>query len=85
MSGTTQAELLEKVRIAFQCAFNVDPRSISIDTVPADVSHWDSMGHVTLAGCLEQTFGLTLDVDDVMAMENVKEICRVLHSKLAEL
>jgi acyl carrier protein len=84
MKNQSQTDLLEKVRTAFHCAFNVDPQSITIDTVPADVSNWDSMGHVTLADCLEQTFGLTLDVDDLMAMENVKEICRVLHSKLAQ-
>jgi len=84
MKNQTQTELLEKVRTAFRSAFNVDPQSITIDTVPADVSHWDSMGHVTLADCLERTFGLTLDVDDLMAMENVKEICRVIHCKLAQ-
>jgi acyl carrier protein len=79
-----QAELLDKVRVAFQSAFNVDPKSITMETTPADVSYWDSMGHVTLATSLEQTFGLTLDVSDLMAMENVREICRILHSKLAK-
>jgi acyl carrier protein len=42
------------------------------------------MGHVTLASSLEQAFGLTFDVDDLMAMENVKEICRVVQSKLGQ-
>jgi acyl carrier protein len=41
------------------------------------------MGHVTLASNLEQAFGLTFDVDDLMAMENVKEISRVVQSKLS--
>jgi len=84
MENTAQKELLDKVRTAFKSAFNIDPQSISIDTAPTDVSQWDSMGHVTLAGYLEQTFGLTLDVDDVMAMENVREICRVLRFKLSK-
>lgn len=53
-----------------------------MDTVPTDISQWDSMGHVTLAASLEQQFGLTLDVDDLMAMENVREIYRILQSKL---
>ena len=76
-------ELLEKVRAAFKSAFDVDPQTITMNTVPSDIAAWDSMGHVTLASNLEQAFGLTFDVDDLMAMENVKEICRVVQSKLS--
>jgi acyl carrier protein len=76
--------LLEKVRTAFKSSFDVDPQTITINTVPSDIAAWDSMGHVTLASSLEQAFGLTFDVDDLMAMENVKEICRVVQSKLGQ-
>ena len=84
VENLNQDELLDKIRTAFRSAFNIDPCTVTIDTVPADISYWDSMGHVTLAGSLEQTFGLTLDVDDLMAMENVKEIYRILHAKLRQ-
>jgi len=77
-----EEEVLEKVRIAFKLAFDIDPQKISIDTVPTDISAWDSMGHVTLASSLENAFGMTFDVDDLMAMENVKEICRIVSLKL---
>jgi acyl carrier protein len=77
-------ELLEKVRTAFQSSFDIDPRTINMNTVPRDVPAWDSMGHVTLATSLEKTFSLSFDVDDLMAMENVKEICRVVQSKLSK-
>jgi len=75
-------ELLTKVQTAFQSAFSIDPQSITIDTQPEDVSAWDSMGHVTLASSLEREFGLTFDVDELMEMENVREICRVVERKL---
>jgi acyl carrier protein len=78
-------EVLAKVRSAFQGAFDVDPQIVTMDTAPADIPAWDSMGHVTLAGNLEQAFGLSFDVDDLMEMENVKEICRVVQSKLCPL
>lgn len=84
MENSTQDELLEKIRIAFQSAFNIDPQIVTINTVPGDVLQWDSMGHVTLASSLEQTFGLTLDVADLMAMEDVKEIYRIVQSKLGQ-
>ena len=78
-------EVLEGVRTAFKSAFDIDPNTITIGTVPQDISAWDSMGHVTLASTLETVFGLSFDVDDLMAMENVKEICRVVQSKLGKL
>ena len=77
-------ELLTRVQDAFKAAFDVDPRSITIDTSPQDVPAWDSMGHVTLASSLERAFGLNFDVDELMQMENVREICRVVQSKLGK-
>lgn len=77
-------EVLAKVQTAFKSAFNVDPKTISLNTTPEDVPGWDSMGHVTLASSLEETFGFTLDVDDMMEMENVKEICRVIQAKVSK-
>ena len=77
-------EVLTKVQTAFKSAFHIDPRTITLDASPDDVPGWDSMGHVTLASSLEQTFGLTFDVDDLMEMENVREICRIVQSKLGK-
>jgi len=83
--GTENSEdVMGKVRAAFKSAFDIDPQTITIDTVPSDISAWDSMGHVTLASSLEQAFGLNFDVDYLMAMENVKEICRIVQSKLGQ-
>jgi len=80
----TMEDLLPKIRAAFQSSFDVDPQTITIDTEPSDIPGWDSMGHVTLVTNLEQIFELTFDVDELMAMENVKEICRVVESKLGK-
>jgi len=77
-------EVLAKVQGAFKSAFDVDPKTVTLETTPEQVSAWDSMGHVTLASSIEQAFGLTFDVDDLMEMENVKEICRVVQTKLAK-
>ena len=78
-------DVLSRVRRAFNAAFEVDPASIGMNTAPADVKAWDSMGHVTLASSLEQEFNLTFDVDELMEMENVREIVRIVQAKLARL
>jgi len=77
-------DVLTKVQAAFKSAFDIDPRTITLDTSPDNVPAWDSMGHVTLASSLESMFGLMFDVDDLMEMENVREICRVVQSKLGK-
>jgi acyl carrier protein len=78
-------DVLARVQRAFGAAFEVEPGSVSIETVPGDIKAWDSMGHVTLASSLEQEFGLTFDVDELMEMENVREIVRIVQAKLARL
>jgi len=84
MENFSSDELLGKIRSAFKSSFDIDPQSVTINTVPSDIAAWDSMGHVTLASSLEQVFGMTFDVDDLMAMENVKEIYRIVQSKLGQ-
>jgi acyl carrier protein len=73
---------LERVQKAFNSAFDVDPHTITINTVPEDVRAWDSMGHVTLASSLEQEFNLVFDVQELMEMENVRQIVKIIESKL---
>ena len=77
-------DLLAKVQEAFKSAFDIDPQTVTIDTTPNDIPAWDSMGHVALASSLEEAFGLSFDVDDLMEMENVKKIVRVVQSKLGK-
>ena len=84
MGNPNMEELLDKVRSAFKSSFDIDPQTITMNTVPSDVPAWDSMGHVTLASSLESAFGLMFDVDDLMEMENVREICRIVQSKLGK-
>jgi acyl carrier protein len=77
-------EVLTKVQQAFKNAFDVDPQAVTIDTTASDISAWDSVGHLSLAGSLEEAFGITLDVDELMEMESVREIVRIISSKLSK-
>jgi acyl carrier protein len=40
------------------------------------------VGHLDLASRLERVFGISFDVDDLMEMENVREIVRIVDAKL---
>jgi acyl carrier protein len=76
--------VLSKVREAFAVSLDVDPQLISIDTTPSDIPGWDSIGHLSLASSLEQIFEISLDVDELIEMENVREIVRVVSAKVAK-
>jgi acyl carrier protein len=76
--------ILTTVQGAFKAAFDVDPCSVSIETKPNDIPAWDSMGHVALISSLEQAFGLSFDVDEVMEMEDVRQIVRIVEGHLAK-
>jgi acyl carrier protein len=75
--------VLARVREVVEASFDVDPQSVSIETTASDIPGWDSMGHLALASKLEQAFHINLDVDDMMEMENVREIVRIVQTKLA--
>jgi acyl carrier protein len=75
---------LTTVQGAFKAAFDADPQSISLETTPSDIPAWDSMGHLALVSSLEQAFGLSFDVDEVMEMETVRQILRIVQSRLAK-
>jgi acyl carrier protein len=74
---------LIRVQSAFKAAFEVDSDSVTVDTKPGDIPAWDSMGHVALVSSLERVFGLSFDVDEVMEMENVRQIIKIVEAKLA--
>jgi acyl carrier protein len=74
--------LLPRVQSAFQQAFDLDPRSITLETQPGDIPKWDSLGHATLAYSLEQEFNFRFSIDELMELENVREILRVVRRKL---
>jgi acyl carrier protein len=76
--------VLVKVREAFKSAFDIDPQLVTMDTTADDVPGWDSVGHLSLGATLEEVFGISLDVDDLMEMENVRQIVRIIETKTSK-
>ena len=76
--------VLGKVQEAFASAFDIDPKLVTMETSASDIPLWDSVGHLSLASSLEEAFGVTLDVDELMEMENVRAIVRIITPKLSE-
>jgi acyl carrier protein len=69
---------LDKYTKAFVDSFDVDPAVLptcSYRSIPV----WDSIGHMGLMATLEETFGITLETEDIIdfsSFEKGKEILR---------
>ena len=74
-------ERFAKVCTAFNAAFGTDPSIIRQESVPSDIPGWDSLGHIRLVAELEKVFVTTFEVDEVMEMEDVTAILRLLAAK----
>jgi acyl carrier protein len=42
---------------------------------------WDSLKHIELVVSIEETFGVRLELDDIVAMQTLKDIKRILREK----
>ena len=77
-------DVLSKVQQAFAASFEVDPLLVTLETSPSDIPGWDSVGHLSLASNLEQTFEISLDVDELIEMEDVRSIVRIITAKVQQ-
>ncbi len=51
---------------------------ISVATSPGDVARWDSLNHVALVSMIERTFGIGLSMDEMIEIQSVGDIHRLL-------
>ena len=54
---------------------------ITDDLTMKDVEAWDSLKHMELIVALEQSFEMQLSFDEIVAMQSVREIKRVLRER----
>ncbi len=58
--------------------------SITDDLTMQDVESWDSLKHMELIVSLEESFGQQFTFDEIVAMQSVSAIKRVLREKGAQ-
>jgi acyl carrier protein len=59
----------------------ISPANITDDLTMKDVDVWDSLKHMELVVSLEEHFRLQLSFDEIVAMQSVREIKRVLRER----
>ena len=71
---TTEQKLLD----AAADAFAVDRATLTVSSSRDDVPTWDSWGHVALVSAVEETFSISLPVEDVVAFETLGDVLAAL-------
>jgi len=61
------------------------PASITDTLTMSEVENWDSLQHMDLIASLEQAYGVEFTFDEIISMQSVGEIKRVLRSKGADI
>ncbi|MGO9085604.1 MAG: acyl carrier protein [Candidatus Sulfotelmatobacter sp.] len=72
----------QRIAEVFSAVFQVSPEQVTDSLSPQDVTGWDSLGHVRLVAQLQEQFGVEFEVDEIMRMENVAEIKKIVSARL---
>jgi len=72
-------EIISKVFSILSEQFSVSDNEITDETGPGDLAKWDSIGQLRLILELEKQFNIQLSVDDVMSINNVRDIIHVIN------
>jgi acyl carrier protein len=74
-------ETIEKVRATIATTFEIPIESVTEESSGLTVEKWDSIGHINLVMALEQQFGVSFTMEEIMQVKDVATICKVIGEK----
>ena len=63
----------EKYKKTFIESLSIRSKISKEDLKYNDIQKWDSIGHMTLISGLEETFGITIETDDIVDFSSYKK------------
>ncbi len=76
----TREEIIDKLNEIFSFVLDSDV-SLTPATTAADVDGWDSLSHITLIGEIEDAFGFSFLMKEVVGMKNVGEMIDIITAR----
>ena len=70
--------MITSLEVLLATVLQIPATTITDDLAMKDVEAWDSLKHMELILSVEKAFGLELTFDEIVAMQSVHEIKRVL-------
>lgn len=76
------AELLfERLNSVFRDVFDDAGLTVDGNTTAADVDGWDSLTHIALIAAVEDEFGFSFGMKEVVGMKNVGDMAAIIASR----
>lgn len=70
-------EIRPEIKTIFADVFKFDG-PLTAETSRRDVPKWDSLQHISLVTAIEQSFGVSLSMDEMVEIRSVRDICNIL-------
>lgn len=73
---------MDKLRAILAEAIDVEPDELTEESSPDTMPEWDSFAHLNMVAALEQEYGISLTLDEVIAMQTLPKIKEIITRKL---
>ena len=77
-----QDQIYEKLNKVFCDIFDDSTIVVKKETKASDIDAWDSLTHISLIAAIEQEFGTSFSMKEVMNFKEVGDIVNLLSNKL---
>ncbi len=74
---------LEKVIEIVAETCDVEKSEVTENSMVGDFPAWDSVGHLSILSSVEEAFDISFEPEEMMEMEDVKDIAEAVKTKLA--
>lgn len=78
----TEEEIYQKLTVLFCKTFKRESLIITPDTSAADIPEWTSLTYMNLVFEIEQAFGFTIKLKDMMSWQKVSDMVRTINKKV---
>ena len=75
-------DTLEKVIEIIATTCDVDKSEVTENSTVGDFPAWDSVGHLSILSNVEETFDISFEPEEMMEIEDVKDIVEAVNNKL---
>ena len=76
-------DTLEKVIEIVATTCDVEKSEVNENSTVGDFPAWDSVGHLSILSSVEEAFDISFEPEEMMEMEDVKDIVEAVNAKLA--
>jgi len=75
-------QIYDKLNDIFREVFDDDEITVTATTTAKDIDDWDSLVHINLIAAIEQEFGLKFNMGQIITLENVGDMVKVIEESL---